>query len=780
MIYNLETIYRRPNPTNTSLDEAMKYLKIHKHLTLVFSDKKRKNNQIDVYYTDKHYIYSPKLIQENLQVKFLNKIKSELLAIGFENSKTWWNSIKDILIEKDEFEIKKEIKTVTINKDITDIIEDHQYEEQVNFLRNKDNVKMINKTYKKMSPRKHQEDAINISTNFLLEQYNKKWKGKWMLVLPTWFWKTFISAAIANKLKENTEKTHKPFRVLFLVHKNDIVFQTAWLYSKDLKWPFASFFDHDKMGILIWGEKDFHKCINNVFNKDQVNELVVANIRTLHWMKESLSKDHFDLIIADECHRSIWAQYKDDIEYFNYKYLLGVTATPSRTDEETWLTTNDLFNFYDNNVMYKKELLDVIENKILATPLYFIRWKDHSPEVEAELRKQILFKWYKTMMKKTKSELNNLKVFNSDLEYLNKEKKKTIVFCENIDIAEQIYKNIKKKNSNTIMMFWRWEWVNEKWKKIRQVWTPITPEIFSQRIQQFKDHDTEKKWAIFLVVVDLFIEWTDIPEVNAVMLLRPTESERIYFQILGRWLRKTETKKECLVLDYNFDTIKIDLLWKKIELLKTVDKDTNIKKYQDLYNLTQQYINSITTFINDFKNNSDEKIKYTAIYKEELLVKEVLPLISWNIFEIKKITKDLWSFMKKVQWLKYNHTIVWNKYLFSRKAWNFQETSIRSYFNDLYSCKDQFDILNFLIKTYIEPIEFTLIPIVEKPNIKYHLNKKQEEALLKMKEKWGFIKYEISPATNETHLRIYWNDCLLVKFYIASKKQSKELPLITI
>ena len=777
MLYNLETIYRRTPASNSSLEEALKTLKIKKEITLIFLDNKRLNKKITLNYTDKHYFYSPKWIAETIQLKFLNCIKKELIKKWFKNSneKTKKKVEENILDEKSLILSDNKIKKLTIDKDITDEVAWHQYEEQIDFLRNSSNVKMINKLYKNMSPREHQLDAIRIATDSLINKYKEKgtkWKG--MLVLPTWFWKTFISAAIANELKNRTDKKWKPFRVLFLVHKNDIIYQTATLYSKWYKWPFSSFFDYDKMWILIGWEKDFQKCIKNVFT-GEYNELVIANIKTLTGVKETLPKDHFDLIIADECHRSIWAMYKDCINYFDYKYLLWITATPSRTDELAWLTTQSLYAFYDNNEMYKKELLDVIENKILATPIYFIRWKDHSEEVENDIRKQILFPWYKPELKKETSYTKKLEIINTDIDYLNKEKKKTIVFCENIDVANEVYKKIHKWNKNTIMMFWRPEYQNAKWKTIKQVWTPITTEIFSEKIKQFKEHDTEKNWAIFLVVVDLFIEWTDIPEVNAVMLLRPTGSERIYFQILWRWLRKTETKTECLVFDYNFETIKLSLLDSKIKLLETIKKFTKQPKYQKYYELTEKYVNSIQSFINDFKNNVSEKEKYSELFKKEVLSKEVIPRLSFKI-KILKNDNNFNSFFKEISNLKYIHPILGNKFLFSRWIKEISKNDEKEYFEELYSKNTYLDILNYLLKTSQDTEKHQLFPLSDDwCDIK--LSKEQEKRLKELQLQYNFSNYKLSPLINSEHIKAFWTEEFLITFF--SRKTQRTIPLIS-
>lgn len=611
----------------------------------------------------KKWLYE-RLSQEMSSLWFKSKDDSLIDEVVVDEHQFDIGLSTEIIIEQDT-EDEEDIEDEEDTK-LSDEIQDIMYEWQINELTSL--LRKDKKAFDKLnnlSPRKYQNEGIDKTIECLIDRRKKYkvWKG--LLVLPTWFGKTFIAAQIADKLKK-LEKSEKPFRVLFLVHKNDIVAQTSKIMENWVKGPFTNFFWYDKVWMLIWWKKPYHKAVNNIFSKTP-NDVIVANINTLVWLLHTFEKDYFDIIIADECHRSVWATYRKCIDYFNYKYLLGVTATPSRVWKKSGLTTDSLFNFYENNVIYQRELEDAITEKILATPHYFVRVKETDlTELESDIKKQILYKTnYNGHTKSKKKYLDNFDVFDKDVDYLYQNNKKTVVFCESIDIAEEVYHKINNKWYPTIRMFFRPDRFNKDWKQIcKRTWeSKITPDRFMTLIDQFKQM---KSW--FLVVVDLFIEWTDIPEINWMMLLRSTSSERIYFQILWRWLRKTETKDSCLVFDYNFETIRLDLLKKKINLFNLIRKDINTEQYKAQYILSSDYINKLNSVITDFEGDEDQQDRFKATHKSTMFRDVVIPEVVKDMFSI--ISNEQESNREKItkfKEYKYSIVTVWKKNLFEER-----------------------------------------------------------------------------------------------------------------
>lgn len=761
-MFEITTLYKpKVNPKWTSLS-----LIKEKWVWKVKFSWKNWPEEIIIYYTDQKYfsLYKKReilssnkteFIQElNLDLSWSEKEKNSIESIESIDFWTWDNLFlpedKEIENDLDEDDFLDEDEDdISLSDEIQDLV----YEEQIKELTLNPN--KFNQL-QSLSPREHQLESITTSVQSLVERHEKYWKGKWMLVLPTGFWKTFISAKVANDLKELNKNQSKPFRVLFLVHKNDIVQQTASFYKWDTKGPFTNYFWIDKVWILVGWKKKYHKAVNNIFT-DTPNDVIVANISTLNWMLHQFPKDYFDLIIADECHRSIWRFYRECINYFDYKYLLWVTATPSRVWKKLRLSTDSLFKFFENNVIYKKDLLDSIQNKTLATPLYFVRVKDNSlEELEDDIRKQILYKnAYKWTWKNKKTYLDNFDIFYKDLSYLYQSWKKTVVFCENIDIAQKVYEKIQERNYPVIRMFHRPDRFDKKtWRQIsHKVGTKITPDRFSQLIDDFK----QKKWNQweFLVVVDLFIEGTDIPEIDAMMLLRPTTSDRIYFQILWRWLRKTDEKDSCLVFDYNFDTVKLDLLKKKITLFNTIRQDLKVPEFNNLYQTASNYIDTLDNIISDFEVNDEEQERYKAKYKSTLFRDLVLPN---SIDEIYNIITSIQSTNLKFYDLEnyiYNVKTVWKKAIF--ESWH----NNKEYFTELLNCSSKDELLDFLVNSETT-VNNQIVPLITNSSKNYNLSIEQEKKLKEFLDKNKNIWVNYSFEERE----IWWLHFIYVKYKV--------------
>lgn len=709
------------------------------------------------------FCYKWNILWENMWESFskndlYSELSTELLNLGFKSKDS-----EDLVLEEQSFDIEEELDSneedLEWNEEdskLSDEIQDLVYESQISELT--ELLKKDKKSFDKLNnldSREYQKEAITTTVKNLTERKDKLWVWKWLLVLPTWFWKTYISAKIASELEKLHTDKKKPFRVLFLVHKNDIVSQTATIMKNGVKWPFTNFFWYNKVWMLVGWKKKYHKAINNVFTWEE-NSVLVANINTLVWMLSKFPKDYFDVIIADECHRSIWATYKQCIEYFDYKYLLGVTATPSRVWKKAGLTTDSLFNFFENNVIYQRELEDAIKQNILAKPLYFVRVKENDlTKLEDDVKKQMLYKtnfhWH---TKSKKKYLDNFDIFDSDVDFLYQNNKKTVVFCESIDIAEEVFNKINNKWYPTIRMYFRPDRFNKDWKQIsHRTWeSKITPDRFMNLIEQFKSMTS---W--FLVVVDLFIEWTDIPEIDAMMLLRPTSSERIYFQILWRWLRRTETKDSCLVFDYNFETIRLDLLKKKISLFNLIRKDINTPSFSKQYQVASKYIDELDKVMSQFELDEEEQERFKAKHKSTLFRDLVIPEVIDDLFSITQ--DERLSNREKINLLrdyKYSIPTVWKKNFFD--DWLDREST--TYFEKLLDIYDKSEFEDFLLDSETTLTNKVIPRISNSTKNTDWLTDNQKKKLDEFLEKNSNI------GLNYTlEQRVFWNKTLLYVKY---------------
>ncbi len=317
-------------------------------------------------------------------------------------------------------------------------------------------------------------------------------KKKALVVLPSGAGKTILSAFYVQGIKG---------RVLYLVHRNEIIEQAIKEFE----------LVHNISDSQIGKFNQYHKQIDRKF--------IFATIQTLSRPKnlELFSKNYFEVIISDEHHHSCANSYQVVLNYFMPKKLLGLTATPYRLDGKNVLET------VKNNVAYEMNITEGIKKKLLVPFEYLGLWDniDYS-----DIQYQGKTYTQKDLDKKLLIDKRDNQII---LEFKNKlKKRKTIGFCCSINHCKRC---VKKFNEAGIPS----ETINYE-TKIEDRNRII--EGFRQRLYQ----------VIF--TRDIFNEGVDFPEVEGLLFLRPTVSKTIFLQQLGRGLRKSEGKKNVIVLDF--------------------------------------------------------------------------------------------------------------------------------------------------------------------------------------------------------------------------------------
>jgi len=173
-----------------------------------------------------------------------------------------------------------------------------------------------------------------------LKKLRSENKNKALLISATGTGKTYLSAFDA--------KEFKPRRLLFVVHRANI--------AKAAQRTFEQVFGYEKeMGFYSGSKKEVEK------------DFIFSTIQTISREEHmsNFSPDHFDYIIIDESHRAGADSYKKIVNYFNPRFLLGMTATPERTDGF------DIFSLYDHNIAYEIRLQKALEIEILSPFHYF-------------------------------------------------------------------------------------------------------------------------------------------------------------------------------------------------------------------------------------------------------------------------------------------------------------------------------------------------------------------------------------------------------------------------
>ena len=228
-------------------------------------------------------------------------------------------------------------------------------------------------------------------------------------------------------------------------------------------------------------------------------------------------KDEFDYIIIDECHHAVAETYKKIIDYFEPEFLLGLTATENRMDNK------DVVEIFDNNIPFELRLRDAIINDLIV-PFHYYGIRDSlvdyglSDSAERRLIAQI-------------ADTGNCEFIYQQIEKHRRsgEKLKALAFCRNIQHARMMAENLGE--------YYKTAYLTGKHKT-------------GERIRAFNDLQDDNKSLEILFAVDILNEGVDIPGVNMVLFLRPTESSTIFIQQLGRGLRKYPGKDYVTILDF--------------------------------------------------------------------------------------------------------------------------------------------------------------------------------------------------------------------------------------
>ncbi len=322
-----------------------------------------------------------------------------------------------------------------------------------------------------------------------LENIRSKGENKSLIISATGTGKTVLSALDAKQFKVN--------RLLFVVHRANIA-------KKSLQ-TFADIFDGKKsMGLYSGTTRDIH------------SDFIFSTIQTITKPDSlaSFDKNAFDYIIIDESHRSGANSYKNIINYFKPKFLLGMTATPERTDGF------DIFSLFDHNLAYEIRLHKAMEEGLIC-PFHYFGVSDI--ELEGELFDNVLD--------------FNMLVSNERVRHIIE--KSQFYGCDNGEIKGLVFCSRIQEAVELAHMF------NNIGYKAVSLSGQDSEECREESIRQLEDGSLN-----YIFTVDIFNEGVDIPKVNQIIMLRPTQSAIVFVQQLGRGLRNTSGKEYLTVIDF--------------------------------------------------------------------------------------------------------------------------------------------------------------------------------------------------------------------------------------
>ena len=264
----------------------------------------------------------------------------------------------------------------------------------------------------------------------------------------------------------------------------------------------------------VWTEATLGEYTGS--QKDMIQTVIFATVQSISKDLEKFSPTDFDYLIVDECHHAAANTYQKIFTYFHPKFILGLTATPERSDGEDML---ELFQ----NVAHKMDLKTAVERGVLV-PIRCIRVKTNIDLTDVRIN-GIKYNSQDLESKLFIPERNRL-IVDTYLKYVNG--KKTVIFCASVDHAAEIAKLLRDNGVKAEAVSGR--------------------DRVEVREKILKDYETGS--TNVLCACDLLNEGWDSPHTTVLFMARPTMSKTIYLQQLGRGTRRCPGKEDLLVVDF--------------------------------------------------------------------------------------------------------------------------------------------------------------------------------------------------------------------------------------
>ena len=322
-----------------------------------------------------------------------------------------------------------------------------------------------------------------------IRRYRDMGEKRALIIAATASGKTFLAAFDAYNFNAK--------RLLFVVHRDTIL--------NDAKKTFEKIVGSTRTYGLFTGQE-----------KNLDADFIFATNAMMATHLDSFNPNDFDYIIFDECHHITNTTYEKILNYFTPAFLLGLTATPERMDKQ------DVFAIFNYVVPYELRLRDAINND-LVVPFKYFAVRDEMIDYSDKEKVNFLKNYFK--------DDNHIQFISNQIEKHRPEGKlKAIGFCRSIDHAREMSLQMDGLGYHT---------------------TYLTGENNTgERSKAFEDLADDNNDLEIIFAVDILNEGVDLPSVNMVLFLRPTESQTIFIQQLGRGLRKYKGKDHLTVLDF--------------------------------------------------------------------------------------------------------------------------------------------------------------------------------------------------------------------------------------
>ena len=353
-----------------------------------------------------------------------------------------------------------------------------------------------------IAPYSYQQEILDkLDAERKVRGYNRN-----LIVAATGTGKTVISALDYKRFcRQNSDK---PCRLLFVAHREEILKQSMYTFRAVLK------------------DANFGEMFVGNYKPESIDNLFIS-IQTFNSQSftDKTSPDFYDYIIVDKFHHAAAPTYQKLLSYYNPHILLGLTATPERMDGKSILP------YFNNRIAAEIRLPEAIDRKLLCPFQYFgvtdsvdldnLKWAAGGYD-KGELSRIYTLSG---MIANRRADL----VISSLLKYVTDiDDVKGLGFCVTVEHAIFMSDYF---NAHSIPSMY------------------LTGHSPDEERKEAKNR-LVKGEVRFIFVVDIYNEGVDIPEVNTVLFLRPTESLTVFLQQLGRGLRLSEDKECLTVLDF--------------------------------------------------------------------------------------------------------------------------------------------------------------------------------------------------------------------------------------
>lgn len=455
---------------------------------------------------------------------------------------------------------------------------------------------------KTMSAQEFQPNSMQSEAIKNIKDSIEKGHTKALAIAATGTGKTYLAAFAAEDIKAKS--------ILFVAHRIEL-----------LEGAYRTFRS-------VFGEGEENFSFYNA-NEKVLAKYTFASRQTLTTRLNDIPKDQFDFIIIDEFHHATSPQYEKIMSYFQAKFLLGLTATPERTDH------GNIYELAENNIVSDVRLDEALTRDLLAPFHYFGISDDTITNLnDLSINQQDLVRKLNTNMR-IDLILSNMKKYQYSGDRLH-----GLGFCVNKEHAEYMCEQFNLNGIESVFLTGKNSDVERR-----------------MAIKKLRD---EKDNLEFIFTIDIFNEGVDIPELNLILFLRPTESAIVFTQQLGRGLRKSSNKEYVTVLDFvanhrkNY-LIPIALMGDKEQayinknkiryMVQTDFKDVNASLHIELAPIVKEQILQVldTTKFNKAENICDVLKDFDKVVKQTTDTTRTVQILDFVQFENAPGIKQLLS-----------------------------------------------------------------------------------------------------------------------------------------